>query len=366
MNTSIPWAKPDFWGNEVDYVTKALTSTWISGGVYIDQLENEFKEILGKKHVLAVSNGTTAIHLAYLGLDIKPGDEIIIPGFCFLASANIALLTGAKPVFVEVDVDTWCMDPEDLERKITPRTKAIVPVHTYGNVCDMEDIMHMADSKGIPVIEDCAESLFSKYNDKQSGVFGLINTFSFQATKTITTGEGGLVVTDDDALAEKMMLYRSHGMNRQKVIYWHELPGHNFRLTNLQAALGVAQLEKSEIIVAERKRVYETYYKYLTGVNGVKLQKVSDNIDPVIWAVALQLDPLAYPQGRDAVIQQLKGVGIETRPGFYASSLLTIYDKHSLPICENISKTVISLPSFPTLSNEQIEFICKELIKLNQ
>ena len=360
----IPWAKPDYWGNEIEYVNKALASSWISGGEYIDRLENDFKKYLNKKHILAVSNGTTAIHLAYLGLDIKSGDEIIIPGFCFLAAANIAILAGAKPVFVEVDKDTWCMDLNDLKRKITSRTKAIVPVHTYGNVCDMDGLMQLSQEKNIPILEDCAESLFSKYKGKQSGEFGLINTFSFQATKTITTGEGGLVVTDDDDIAEKMMLYRSHGMNRQKVIYWHELPGHNFRLTNLQAALGVAQLEKVEIIVAERKRVYKTYLKYLTDVDGIMLQKVADNIDPVIWAVALQLDPQAFSQGRDAVIQQLKGAGIETRPGFFASSLLTIYDKHRLPICENISKTVISLPSFPTLSNEQIEFICKELIKL--
>jgi len=366
INKKIPWAKPDYWGNEKAYVTDALDSIWISGGGYIDKLENEFRAILNKKHVFAVSNGTTAIHLAYLGLEIKPGDEIIIPGFCFLAAANVALLIGAKPVFVEIDPETWCMDIHDLKKKITSKTKAIVPVHTYGNICDIDEIMLIANSKGIPVIEDCAESLFSKYNDKQSGTFGLINTFSFQATKTITTGEGGLVVTDDDDIAEKIMLYRSHGMNRQKVIYWHELPGHNFRLTNLQAALGVAQLEKVEIIVAERKRVYKTYLNYLTDVGGIMLQKVADNIDPVIWAVALQLDPQAFPQGRDAVIQQLKGAGIETRPGFFASSLLTIYDKHRLPICENISKTVISLPSFPTLSNEQIEFICKELIKLKQ
>jgi perosamine synthetase len=362
----IPWAKPDYWGNEIKYVTNALESTWISGGSYLDKLEEDFKKILNKKHVLAVSNGTTAIHLAYLGLNIKAGDEVIVPGFCFLAAANIAIHMGAKPVFVEVDENTWCMDPNDLERKITAKTKAIVPVHTYGNVCDMDGIMQLSAAKNIPILEDCAESIFSKYKGKQSGVFGLINTFSFQATKTITTGEGGLVVTDDDTIAEKMMLYRSHGMNRQKVIYWHELPGHNFRLSNLQAALGVAQLEKAEIIVAERKRVYETYFKYLAGVDGVKLQKVADNIDPVIWAIALQLDPMAFPQGRDSVIQQLKEAGIETRPGFFASSLLTIYEKHSLPICENISKTVISLPSFPTLSNEQIEFICNELIKLKQ
>lgn len=360
----ITWAKPDYWGNEIEYVNKALASSWISGGEYIDRLENDFKAHLNKKHILAVSNGTTAIHLAYLGLDIKPGDEIIIPGFCFLAAANIAILAGAKPVFAEVDKDTWCIDLNDLERKITSRTKAIVPVHTYGNVCDMDGIMQLSKSKNIPVLEDCAESLFSKYDGKQSGEFGLVNTFSFQATKTITTGEGGLVVTDDDEIAEKMMLYRSHGMNRNKIIYWHELAGHNFRLTNLQAALGVAQLEKVKIIVKERKRVYEVYSKFIKGIDGIKLQKIEGIVDPVIWAVAFELDPEAFPQGRDGVILQMHEAGIETRPGFYASSLLKLYDKHSLPVSEQISRTVISVPSFPTLSNNQIEYICNQLIRL--
>lgn len=366
VNKKIPWAKPDYWGNEVKYVTDALNSTWISGGAYLDKLENEFKTILGKKHVFAVSNGTTAIHLAYLGLDIKAGDEIIVPGFCFLAAANVAILVGAKPVFVEVDKDTWCMDMADLKKKITNKTKAIVPVHTYGNVTDLEELMEIANSKGIPVIEDCAESLFSKYKGKQSGVFGLINTFSFQATKTITTGEGGLVVTDDDAIAEKMMLYRSHGMNRQKVIYWHELPGHNFRLTNLQAALGVAQLEKADEIIKERKRVYNTYLKFLDKVEGITLQKIKKEVEPIVWAVALKLETPSFPQGRDVVMKSLGEKGIETRPGFFASSILDIYEKHSLPVCENISKNTMSLPSYPTLKDDEIEFICTSLIKLKK
>lgn len=357
----IPWAKPDYWGNEIKYVTNALESTWISGGSYIDKLEEDFKQILNKKHVLAVSNGTTAIHLAYLGLNIKAGDEIIVPGFCFLAAANIAMHLGAKPVFVEVNEDTWCMDPKDLERKITDKTKAIVPVHTYGNVCEMDEIMKIANQKGIPVIEDCAESLFSTYKGKQSGTLGLVNTFSFQATKTITTGEGGLVVTDDDSMAERMMLYRSHGMNRQKVIYWHELPGHNFRLTNLQAALGVAQMEKKETIIKKRKRVYAAYCAHLSDVDGIKLQKVNTNVDPIIWAIALKLDKKYFLRERNDVMKDLGGVGIETRPGFFASSILDIYDKHSLPICEDISKNVISLPTFPSLTDDEIEFICNKL-----
>jgi len=364
MKNKIPWAKPDYWGNEVSYVLDSLESTWISGGPYVEKLEKAFRTILGKKHVMAVSNGTTAIHLAYLGLNIKPGDEILVPGFCFLAAANIALLIGAKPVFVEVDKNTWCLDINDLKNKITHKTKAIVPVHTYGNVCDMEEIMVIADDKGIPVVEDCAESLFSEYDSKQSGVFGLVNTFSFQATKTITTGEGGLVVTDDDTIAEKMMLYRSHGMNRNKKVYWHELPGHNFRLTNMQAALGVAQLEKTEEILRERRRVFATYCSFLSNQEGITMQKINDGVKPVIWAVAIKLERNVFSSSRDEIIVQLKEMGIETRPGFYASSILEIYESHSLPVCEDISRNVISLPSFPTLKDEEIKYICTSLLSL--
>lgn len=366
MNNKIPWAKPDYWGDEIEYVVDALNSTWISGGAYIDKLENEFKKILGKKHAFAVSNGTTAIHLAYLGLGIEAGDEIIVPGFCFLAAANVALLIGAKPIFVEVDEGTWCMDVNDLKKKINSKTKAIVPVHNYGNICAMDEILSIANSNGIPVIEDCAESLFSKYKGQQSGVFGIVNTFSFQATKTITTGEGGLVVTDDDVIAERMMLYRSHGMNRNKVIYWHELPGHNFRLTNFQAALGVAQLENAEEILSQRKRVYNTYLRFLKHEAGVILQKINADVEPIVWAIAFKLDKRYFPQGRDAVMKDLAELGIETRPAFFAASLLDIYEKQVLPACEEISKNVMSVPSFPTLKDQEIEFICTSLLNLKK
>lgn len=360
----IPWAKPDFWGNEIRYVTNALESTWISGGEYVDRLENKFQRILGKRHALAVSNGTTAIHLAYLGLGLKPGDEIIVPGFSFMAVANVALHMGLKPVFAEVEPDTWCLSAKTLPRYISSKTKAIVPIHTYGNMCDMDAIMKIANKKGIAVIEDCAESLFSKHKGKYCGTFGKVNTFSFHATKTITTGEGGLVVTDSDELHRVMSLYRSHGMERGRKWYWHELPGHNFRLTNFQAAMGVAQLERIKPILSGRKRVFEEYKKHLNNIDGIVFQKIEKHVEPVIWTVALKLSSKAFPGGRDHVIRRLKEKGIETRPGFYASSLLKMYGKHTLPISEETSENVISLPTFPTLKSGDIGYICEQLVKL--
>lgn len=367
MKKKIPWAKPEFFGNEINYVIQSLESTWISDGAYLTRLEDDFKILLNKEFVLAVSNGTTAIHLAYLGLGLKPGDEIIIPGFGFLAAANIALHMHLKPVFAEVDPHSWCLSPSGISTLIRPgKTKAVVAIHTYGNVCDMDELLHIAKANNIAVIEDCAESLFSKYKGKYSGTFGDINTFSFQATKTITTGEGGLVATGSKEFQDKMLLYRSHGMDRSRRYYWHELPGHNFRLTNFQAALGVAQLEKTEEIVRARNRVFTLYAKHLAGQDGIIMQKINSGVEPVIWTVAVKLDSNFFPQGRDAVIEQLREIGIETRPGFYASGLLELYENHSLPVCEEISKNVICLPTFTALADADIVFICDSLMKFKR
>ena len=363
-STLIPWAKPDFFGKEKEYVLEALDSTWISGGKYVNTLEENFAHLLSKKHCFTVSNGTTAIHLAYLGMGLKAGDEVIFPGFGFLAAANIALHMEIRPIFCEVESDTWNLSAKDVEKRITPKTKAIVLVHSYGNLCDIGAFIKLSKKYNIPIIEDCAESLFSTYKGQQCGTFGLVNTFSFQATKTITTGEGGMVVTDDDSIAKKMALYRSHGMDRSKAFYIHELPGHNFRLTNLQAAIGVAQFEVKDKIINERVRIYKEYINHLSGVTGIAFQKITSDTEPLIWALAILLDKIRFPDKRDSLIKALREVNIESRPGFYASSLLDIYPKHNLPVSEDISRNIISLPFYATLKNEQIAFICNQFKKL--
>src|SRR5258706_3287091 len=299
----IPWAKPVLWGNEQKYVLAALSSTWISGGEFVDRLENEFANYCGITHAVSASNGTTALHLAYLAANLSAGDEVVVPGFAFLAAANVALHMGAKPVFAEVDPDTWCMTAEAIERCLTPKTKIIVPVHTYGNVCSMDDILSLAKKRRIAVLEDAAESFPSRYKGKVSGTLGDLGTYSFQATKTITSGEGGMVVTRDASARDRMALYRSHGLLRKRH-YWHELPGHNFRLTNLQAALGCAQLEHLETIVRERARVYRSYVAGLSRIRGVLPQQFAKDVEAVVWAVAVKLDLAAFPQGRDAVMAQ--------------------------------------------------------------
>jgi perosamine synthetase len=357
----IPWASPVFWGNERAFVEEALASTWISGGPFVDRIEDEIARMCGKPRAVSASNGTTALHMIYLALGIGPGDEVIVPGFAFQAAANVAIHVGARPVFAEVDPHTWCMTAAAVERCITNRTKLIVAVHTYGNVCDTDEICALGEQRGIMVVEDAAESFASRDRGRLSGTIASIGCFSFQATKTITTGEGGLVITDNEDHYQRMRLYRNHGMDRLR--YWHELAGHNFRLTNLQAALGCAQLEHLSTIVSERKRVQEHYVRRLTGIAGITMQHFHEHVDPVVWAVAVKLDPDAFRQGRDAVIDELLQKGIETRPGFYAASLMDhLYkDCPSLPVCEDLSRQIISLPTFPTLTSEQIDYVCDTL-----
>ncbi len=359
----IPWAQPDFWGLEERYLVEALHSTWISGGPFVERLERDLASFSGSPFTLAVSNGTTAIHLVYLAMGLRLGDEVIIPGFCYLAAANIALQMGIKPVFAEVDPETYCVTAKAIEAVLTERTKLIVVVHTYGNVCDMDDILSLAESRGVLVLEDAAESFASKYKGRQSGAIGPIGTYSFQATKTITTGEGGMVMTSDEELAQKMALYRSHGVRERR--YWHELPGHNFRLTNLQASLGCAQFERLDSIIQERKRLHKTYQAELLNFQGARPQLFRPEVDPVLWAFAIELDPAAFPQGRDGVIGQLLAAGIETRNGFYAASQMSIYpDCPALPISERLANNVISLPTYPSLTDERIEYICNQLSRM--
>lgn len=364
-NNKIPYAVPYFNEKETEYVIDALNSTWISGGKYVDNLENSLAEIHNVDKVLVVSNGTTAIHLAYLGLDINPGDEIIFPAWGFMGGANIALHLGAIPVFADVDPDTWLVSAEEIEKKISSKTKAIFITHTYGNVCDIEKIKLIAEKFGLYLIEDCAESPFSKYNNQYCGTFGDMGVFSMQATKTLTTGEGGFVICNNKDMIEKMLLYRSHGLSKRG-IYYHALAGHNFRLTNIQAAIGCAQVEKLDEIVEGRARVYSLYKSLLEGQSGITLQKIESNVNPLMWVFGIKLDEEVFKYTNNEIVEKLSKSGIEIRPGFLSPSYMThIYKDSHLNnfIAEELSKRVINLPIYPTLTNEEVEYICYKLLE---
>ncbi|MBY0533689.1 MAG: DegT/DnrJ/EryC1/StrS family aminotransferase [Rickettsiaceae bacterium] len=364
-NSSISWYKFDYWGNEKKYVNEALESSWISGGSFIELFENKLKEQLNFKNVLAVSNGTSALQLAFLGINLKPEDEVIIPAFGFMAAANILTSMKATPIFVDIDKSNWCLDISLIEQNLSSKTKAIVVIHNYGVVANMNEVQVLCQKNGIILIEDCAESIYSKYQDQYCGNFGDISTFSFHATKTIATGEGGAVVCKNESLYDKLKLIRSHGLRREKKHYYHEDFGNNFRMSNLIAALGVGQLEMSELILTNKRRVYNEYKKNLADFSGLEFQAYPPDSDPIIWAIALFIDPNTLPfVNRDLLIDILKQEGIECRPGFYTPNQLEIYSKHKLnqsPVANEVARQLIVLPSYPTLSNEDIKYICVQL-----
>ena len=359
----IPWAKPHFGGKERAYLLRALDSTWISGGEFVDKLEVDFARLMGKRFSVSTSNCTTALHLALMAAGVGAGDEVIVPGFTFVAPANMVLQTGAKPVFADIDKDTWCIDCGSIEKCLSNKTKAIIAVHIYGNVCDMERIREISNSNSLIVIEDVAEAAFSKYKGRFTGSIGDLGCFSFQATKTITTGEGGMVLTDKPEFDKEMRILRDHGM-RQEKRYWHDRIGYNYRLTNLQAALGCAQLEMLESIINEKERIYREYKSRLLNVPGIKMQHVADYISPVMWTVGIQIDPDYFLGNRDYIMKKLLEANIETRPGFYPFSVMPVYDCPKLPVAEKVSRDIIVLPSFTSIENSEIEYICHKLLDL--
>jgi perosamine synthetase len=365
LSFRIPWAKPTFGDREREYVVDALTSSWVSGGPYVERFEHALNRHMESSHGLTVSNGTAALHLALLALGIGPGDEVIVPDFSFVAPGNMVRAVGATPVFADIDSRTWCLDPADAEKRITARTRAIVTVHLYGNVSDMDGLLSLTQARRLLLVEDVAEAAFSRYRHRYAGTFGDAGCFSFQATKTITTGEGGYVTTGSSDLDDRMRIIRDHGMRRGKR-YWHDVVGHNFRLTNLQAALGLAQFESLDRIIADRQRMYRSYAERLAHVAGVTFQYFPPEVDPVVWAVALRLDPSAFRFDRDGVISALAEIGIETRPGFYPFSVMPLYESEPIPIAERIGATVISVPSFPTLTDDEIGFVCDRLKDLRR
>ena len=362
----IPYAKPTYFGREIELVTDALASTWISGGAYVDEFEKKVATLLDVPYALAVSNGTTALQLALVALGIGPGDEVIVPAFTFAAAANMVLAVGAKPIAAEVDPYTWCIDPASLERVVNNHTRAIIAVHLYGNVSEMDALLEIARQRQLDVIEDAAEATFSKYKGRSAGSMGRVGTLSFHAAKTVTTGEGGMVLTADKELYQRMTLLRSQGMQKGKPFYWHDVAGFNFRLTNLQAALGCAQLEKLDLIRSERTRVAATYRRLLQTLSGFRLQTISQTVEPVIWAIAGQIveheeDIRQTESRRDLMMQLLRQRGIETRPGFYTLASMPPYKCGEWPFARKLAASVISLPTYPALDDNKIARVCRAL-----
>lgn len=354
----VPVYQPDITDREKAYVNDCLDTSWISSlGKYIQRFETGVAERVGVKHAAAVSNGTVALHLAYHCLGLGPGDEVLVPTFTYIASINTIAQTGATPVFVDSNHDDWLIDVEDVRAKITPRTKAIVPVHLYGAVCDMPAIMALAKEHDLFVIEDCAEALGSTLGGRGAGTFGDVATFSFFGNKTLTTGEGGMVATDQDALFDHIVRAKGQGQAKDRR-YWHDIMGFNYRMTNICAAIGLAQLERFDGILARKRAIADLYRRTLAD-QPVTFQRPRQGVESSEWLVSLLL-----PEGadRDQVSAIMRTHGIDSRPVFYSAHDMPVFktDGHH-PVAQDISARGLSLPSYPTMTDDVVIRVCEAL-----
>ena len=361
QNYKIPIYKPDLGGNVKRYVNECLDTGWISSrGRFVTEFESNFAKKIGIEYAASVSNGTVALHLALLALGIGIGDEVIVPTLTYIASVNAVHYCNATPVFTDSVRNTWQIDPEEILRNITPRTRAIMVVHLYGQACDMDAIMAIAREYRLFVIEDCAEAFGTLYKDRHVGSFGSISTFSFFGNKTITTGEGGMVVSSDKTLIEAARRLKGQGLapNRE---YWHEIVGYNYRMTNVQAAIGLAQLERTDEFVSRKRKIAALYAKLLHGLP-IEIHNEAPETFHSYWMSSILVD---HANHRDQLRKHLASVGIETRPLFYPVHSMPMHSQNfrRFPIAEDISSRGINLPSYPSLSDAQVISICQEIEK---
>ena len=360
----IPVAAPDLTGREEAYVVEAIRSTWISStGAFVDRFEAEFAAACETRASIACCNGTVALHLALLALDVRPGDEVLVPSLTYIATANAVRYVGAEPVFVDVDPETWCIDPARLEDAITQRTKGIIPVHLYGHPADMDAINHVAAVHGLWVVEDAAEAHLATYKGRPVGGLATMATFSFYGNKTFTCGEGGAITLSDPQLELRTRTLRGQGMDPQRR-YYFPVTGYNFRLTNVACAMLCAQLERADALVGRRRAIYDRYNAHLAGVPGLGFQPVADWAEPTPWLYCVTVDPGGFGHDREALAAHLAAANIETRPFFIPLHTLPPFRETSrqrgehLPWTDQLSATGLNLPTFTTLTDAQVDRVC--------
>lgn len=353
----IPIYEPTLGDAEEAAVLDAVRSGWISSnGKYIREFEERFAAFCGVAHGISTSNGTTALHLALHALGIGPGDEVIVPALTFVASANAVHYTGATPVFADVDPRSWTLDPGAVEALISPHTKAIMPVHLYGHPAPMPALHGLADQHGLLIIEDAAEAHGAQVGDQRTGNLGHAAAFSFFANKLITTGEGGMVTTNNGALAARCRMLRDHAMPPERR-YWHDEVGFNYRMTNLQAAIGVAQMGRINTFIARKREIAHCYQEALCGIPGLTLPVEQPGYTNIYWMYSILVDD-AYPLTRDGLMVALRERQIDSRPFFHPLDTLPPYQRPiRCPTALRLSRQGLNLPSAPTLTDKQVLYI---------
>lgn len=369
----IPVNEPLLNDLEEKYVTECLKTGWISSaGHFITKFEEGWAAYCNRRYGVAVSNGTTALQVAVAALGLKKGDEVIMPSFTIISCPQAVTYNDGIPILIDSDPETWCLDVNQIEAKITPRTRAIMPVHIYGHPVDMNPVLRLADKHGLAIIEDAAEAHGAEYlygrgapdeEWRRCGSFGDMSCFSFYANKLITTGEGGMVLTDDEALAEKLRSLRNLCFQPGRRFY-HEALGYNFRLTNLQAALGLAQMERIELIIAKKRRMGQEYTRRLQDIPGLQLPVEKPWAHSVYWMYGIVL---SVEMGMDNTefARRLAERGVDTRPFFLGIHEQPVFQGMGLfagekyPVAERLARRGLYLPSGLALTNEQMEQVCR-------
>ena len=361
----IPVFRPVVGEKEREYVNDCLKENWIShDGKFNKIFEREFPQFCGVKYGIGLTNGTSAIHLALRALKIEKGDEVIVPDFTMASCGFAVTYCGAKPVFVDSERETWNIDVNKIEDKISDKTKAIMVVHIFGHPCEMDEVLALSGKYNLKVIEDCAEAHGAVYKGRKVGIFGDVAVFSFYANKVITTGEGGMLITNSETIAERARWLHSLAFDNERR-FIHEEVGYNFRMTNLQAAIGLAQLERIDEIIEKKRRIARTYSSYLAGIEGLTLPPEKPYVRNIYWMYGVLVEE-NFGVSRDLLKSELFSEGIDSR--FFFTPLHSQpcfsqynYDKKDFPVSIELSKKGFYLPSGIDLSDEQIGFICNKI-----
>jgi perosamine synthetase len=366
MRKFIPVSEPQITDLEKFNVNKVLDSGWISStGEFVDKFEKDWSVISGTDKCLSVANGTVALHLILAALGIGPNDEVIVPTLTFIASVNAIKYVGANPVFCDVNLETWCMEVDEVKRLFTEKTRAIICVHLYGNPCDLVNLRKFCDDKEIYLIEDAAEAPFASINNKSIGSFGDASSFSFYGNKIISSGEGGAVTTSNLALYDKMKLLRSQGMDPNRRYFFPEI-GFNYRLTNLQCAILCAQIARKEEILYRRREIFDLYDSFFSSIDFIKKQIILQNAKQSPWLYTILVSEELEDNLQD-ISNLLFSRGIETRPVFIPIHTLPPYESltsEAFPNSTQIAKRGISLPTSNNLSNSEIQYVSNNLIEV--
>lgn len=370
----IPSAGPSITDKEIQLVTEAVKYGWYEDrSMHIDQFIEEFSSYIGMKYCLPTCNCTSAIHLALLGLNIGPGDEVIVPDITWVASACPIHYVGATPVFADIDRKNWCLDPESFEKTITEKTKAVIVVDLYGNMPEMNEIMEIAKEHNIHVIEDAAEAIGSEYKGKKAGSFGDISVFSFMATKLVMAGQGGVLVTNNEEIYERAKKLSHHGMLKytSETTFWSEEIGFNYQWTNIQAALALAQLRRLDELVEMKRLAFKWYYERLKDIEGIQLNSEEEYVKNTFWVVTAMFSP-KYGLKKEEIMVEFKRYNIDPRPFFYPVSSMPAYSEYCHgknmkkinPISYEISPYGICLPSAMSLTESDADYVCESFLNI--